>query len=194
VDERQDKVGPEFRSLIEKRIRTLQIVVLALAAGVVSFLVIAVIVRVTREPDQLAGLPVLTYVLLALAIVTLVFSLVFPERLFVRQRRKIAAGSWQPVLEGQETPQVATELLQAGDAGKLYLLFNQRTVITAGMREGAGFLATIAFFLEGQVVALVVGVLVAVLVLMLFPTSNRVHHWIEQQLQLLDRDRRLLRK
>ena len=83
----------------------------------------------------------------------------------------------------------------AGSAatGKLFGVYQTKTIIGAAMIEGAAFLNLVAYLLEGNPITLGLGLGLAVVIAALFPSPSRVANWIEQRLRLMDDNKMLAR-
>jgi len=188
---------PACKDAIARQVRIPQIIVGALAAGPVFFLVI-VIVLVQQGFSGTTDIgPILTYLAVAFAVLAVSARLIVPNLIVARARRGILSGTWhspQSVYSQSQHPQPAQEDLarffeQTGDAGKLFYVFHTRTIVAAAILEGTAFFGLIAYLSEGSLVALVLAVAMIIAVAAHFPTRSGVLEWIEGQLRLLERER-----
>jgi hypothetical protein len=139
---------------------TLRIIVLALAMGCVTFLVVAFVLRNSGERDAPpAGPPTLTIVAAALAAGAAVARAFVSPLVVASGRRRLASD----------------------DAKALAGLYTNRTILAAALLEGAAFAAGVAYLVEGRVAILVVGALLAAAVASHFPTASGMAGWIEDQ-------------
>ena len=100
-------------------------------------------------------------------------------------RKRIAQGTWQPPVR----PGYPPAPVPPDDAGKLLAVYQTALIIGAALLEGATFFLAIAYFLEGQILSLIVaGVLMGLLVAR-FPTRSRVAGWIDRELERIDQER-----
>ena len=83
---------------------------------------------------------------------------------------------------------------EAGDAGKLYMLLQSRTIVAAALLESPGFFWGIIHLLTHSPLSLIAAILLILGVAAHFPTRSRVIHWIENQLRLVDEERRFGRE
>jgi hypothetical protein len=172
-----DSDNPELKN----QVRTLQIVAGALLAGVVFFLVVVFVVRSQRQaPDQapVNDLPVITLVAVCLLVMELPLAFIVPGAILRTALRQIAAGVWKP-------PPGTDPATFASDSAKLLAVRTTTLILTLAMFEGVAFLSCLAYLIEGHPLAL--GVLgVAVLLMLLnFPTADRVQAWLDQQAERL---------
>src|SRR5262245_31451179 len=128
----------------------MQIIVGAMAAGVVSFFGVISIIGPTggRQPGDT---PMLTYTGVAFAVIGLVVWSVLPN-LLSKQARK-------SVLEG-DTRRLATN-------------FQTRLIIGCALLEGVAFVNIIAYMIEGQGVSLIIAGVLVLLLLSQIPTLDR---------------------
>jgi hypothetical protein len=160
------------------RLRTMQIIAAAILSGAVGFLVIAVFLRQGGAGAGAANTPLITYIILALAVVNIILSLVVPDMSAAAARRKIAQGAWMPA-----------QAMPPDDAGQLSIVYTTRLLIGLAMLEGATFALLIAYLVEGQAVSLIVAVLLIGAMAWRFPTRARLTAWIEEQERLLANER-----
>jgi hypothetical protein len=178
--------------------RTCQIIVAALVMGVVSFLVVVLLfvpksmmlAPVLAEAGPAgaaapapppAGLPIISYIALAMAVSVLVLSFVVPKLIVSNARSQIAKGTAPKTGKAEEA-----------EAAEFLPVYQTQLIIGAALLEGGAFFAAIAYMLERSPLALVAaGVLLGLLVTR-FPTTERVRAWIEKQLELLQQQRQAI--
>jgi hypothetical protein len=172
---------------LDQIIRTTQIIIGALIAGVTTFLVIVVLLvnlGVFGPPAGAANpannlpaaqpaqtIPILTYVSAGMGVVLLLASFSLPN---VVAAQVIRAAS-SPAQDGttKSTPSPGGSITAAH-------AFRTSAIIAGALVEAAAFFAGCAYLLEQNPIALVVcGVLLAALVLH-FPTRGRIERWIAQ--------------
>jgi len=163
--------GPnQFRDL-NQAVRVMQIITGALLAGVVFFVLVAVLpalIGVGPAPRKPENTPVLTYVAMGFALLQLGVRAVVPG---VVARQKLATMQDQ---------------LDDSDESRLRLASVYMTQMIIGMAlcEGAAFFALIAWMSEGNVFAIGTAGFLMLVMLTAFPTRDRVESWIRQQLEL----------
>jgi hypothetical protein len=175
---------PDLERRLSGCLRTLRIIVAALALGVIGFGVIAV---VQREQNPVAPPPPhpITYLALGFAALQVVLQAVVPDLMATRIRGGIARGTWPPPSPGMpETPK--------DDVRNLCLLFQTRAIIGAAFVESAAFFLVTAYLLEGQLIALGGAVVMLALLLVRFPTRPGLESWLAAQEDLLSQDRLVL--
>lgn len=167
-------------------LRSTQLIAVAMVFGVVSFLGVAMFVK--GLPNAPATMK--TYVLLGCTLPMLGVRFVLPDMVATAARRRIAEGTWQPPRTEDGNPAQALELIeQTGDAGRLAYSFLTRTILCTAPLEASAMLAVFAFLLEASLVALVAALVWIVVLAAQIPTESRLQHWLENQLELLRREK-----
>ncbi len=179
---------------VPKYVRVMQIIVGALALGCVFFLVIVLMIpRPAAEQAGEAG-PLLSYVAFAFLVAAIVARSVVPGVVVRTGRRSIARGTFRISTVEETASQARREALeQMGDAGRLLVLFQTKTIIATAILEGATFFLLIAYMMEHYAPVLVIAVAMITAIAAHMPTSRGVVHWIEDQLRLLREERSLER-
>lgn len=139
------------RDPIPQQVRAMQIIVFALAMGVVTFALVLLLVIGPGEREEAPGKefePIISYVGLAVAGGCAVVGVVLP-RVLARQM-PATAETYQTTL-----------------------------IIGAALFESPAFLNLTAYMLEGQAFSLAVAGVMLVFILLLFPTVGRVREWLE---------------
>jgi hypothetical protein len=127
---------------------------------------------------------------LQIIVAALVAGCVFPTIVVRKGRRQIARGTFS-LPQNRDAPLQGPreELDQMGDAGRLFLLYQTKTIIGAAMIEGITFFMLIAYLAERQAVALGIAVALILAVAAHMPTRTGVIHWIEDQLRFVEEER-----
>jgi len=175
-------IDEQTKQQIAGVVRTSQIIVAALAMGVVTFAVV-VVFFVSRGPALKGNL--LTLLAISFAGVALVLGLVIPQLITAANRRRIAAGAWQSSPNQGPMPD--------SDAGRLAMSYPAKLIAGAALFEGGCFFALVAYMLEGQPLSLGVAAVLLLCLLAHFPTLGRVEAWIEEQLRRVEDERRFSR-
>jgi hypothetical protein len=160
---------------LAQRLRVMQIIAFAVIAGPVVLLGIAVTL-VLRNGGGLAppaGLPIVSLVALA----TMGFSVLANA---VVTPAAVRTNLLHLAARGPEAP---------GESEALVQLRQTALILSLAIFEGATFLAGIAYMLEAQPWALALVAVGIVLMLMRFPTEDRVRRWLEEQREALTRIR-----
>jgi hypothetical protein len=146
-----------------------------------------------QQPGADDRVSVLTYVAVIVAVASILIRLVVPTAIMTRGRENIVRGNWD-LKQEERAPAGLVEFLEnTGDAGKLWLLFLTRTIVSAAVLEGAAFVCLVAYFIDHSALALAVSVALVLGLALHFPTRGSVVHWIEDQLRIVDHQRGLSR-
>lgn len=177
----QEKVG--------QRVVTVQIIVVALFVGSISFLAVAaalVHLAIVEPNKEIAW--TMNLVLILFLVGTFIVRVIALRRLDVQGRRRIAAGQWSlPGKAGEGDMAVFIE--QTGDAGRLFVSYQTQTVIAAGLPNGVALFGIIVYLLTQSMVGLAVALLMILVVAWHLPIRSRVVRWIEDQLELIGEER-----
>lgn len=170
------------KAVVAQATLTMQIIVGALAAGVILFFLVTLFVTAGEEAEPPEML-LLTYMSLAVAPAAILVALLFPGVLIRSQRETMLADVATP-------PAGPADGSPAQDAhSKLMRLiggYQTALIIRSAILEGAAFFALIAYMLEGQTwILLVVGVLMLFL-LSGIPTRSRVVDFIDQEQRVIE--------
>jgi hypothetical protein len=170
-------------------VRAMQIIVVALAMGIILFagIVVGVVVGPAQMQPQ-AGF--MTGLALPLAAVAIGLSFLVPRIVVNASRRRIAAGTWQVPSQGSAMPEALAKL---GDEGPLVFVYQTATIIGAALCEGPAFFALISAMIDKSPLGLAVAGVCLLMVLARFPTLRRVENWLDLQVRAMEEDRMLMR-
>ena len=155
-------------------LRTMRIIHAALCLGVVMLTVVLVVMRHTQKVQ--ADVPVMIYVGIAFAVMNIAAAWVVPASMDREMRKRILRSEGTPV--NTDDPQASWAML-----------YQSRLIVRCALLEGAAFFQPIAYLLAGHPISLVVlGILFLLLVLQ-FPTAERVRAWIDRQRDQLEQER-----
>lgn len=182
----------EDRDFIARTTRTSQIIIGALAMGLVFFIAIATLVPFQGVGGPPGGpvappTPIFTYMAFALGIPGFLFSIIVPKVIATAERRKIARGTWGQPADSQV--KASKDFSEGNDTAKLIAVFQTQLIIGAALNEGPAFFALIAYMLERNPLSLGLAVFLILGVAVRFPTQIRVEQWIDNQLQLILQER-----
>ena len=178
-----------------------QIIVGALIAGVLIFLVIATVVDLALKPDAgpparvgadagahpAQSVPILTYSAIVVGAACLPMSLIVPRLVAKQQRLAMVGGKSLPGQSPASTPALRPEAVPTAPIG-LPLAYLNQLIVGAAMNEGAAFFAGVAYLVEKNPIALAVALVLIAGLIARFPTASRVERWIEQQQEKLRED------
>lgn len=163
---RQDK--PAY---LAPAILQLRLIVLALAMGLGIFTSVALyLVHAGNGPLMGAADNLLTIILLGAAVGTLLMQFVVPSLVYGARRQLLAK---QPSVTRQQ----------------LLLAFQVRLVVGCALCEGAGFMAAMAYLMEGHFAALPFIAVALLLILIRLPSSDGLASWLDREEEWL-RDQR----
>jgi hypothetical protein len=163
------------RQYLARVIRPMQIIVAALAAGVLAFMVVALLVRGSREPAQAN----LVYIALAFSLIALVAWAILPNLMTNQARRQIAERSNPP--RGTTAPSA-----DVGEVGHLAAVYQTRLIIGAAILEGAAFFNLVAYLVEGHALGLAAAVVLLVMMILFhFPTFSRLEDWVRREMETI---------
>jgi hypothetical protein len=166
------------------RVRTMQIIAGALAAGSTIVLGIAVFLVQSRQgegvnanPDQL---PVVSLVAVVMLLIQIPMAVSLPAMITSKALANLADHA--PDTHVAAPGQVGYGL-PVGD--REYLLGVRQTtmIISMALVEGASFVGSIAYIVEGRLFVLTVSLVGILLILASFPTRDRVQMWLDAHLR-----------
>ena len=166
------------REYAQTAVRTIQIIVAALAAGVFAFIGVAIFL-VSRKNVKAAvpDPPILTYTSIGMAVAIVVSWLFVPS--------VVASGMKKAIIDGRSTDWgIVKSMPNAGELGvvvPLAVIYQTRTIIAAALLEGAAFFATVAYLIEHQSITLYVAIALAFLILAHIPTISRFESWLDSE-------------
>jgi len=185
-------VDDESRTIEDRLLGNLRLIVVALAAGSLTFLVVAVVVA-QQEAVPVVGNRLASYAALGLVCVGLAVRLLVRQVLAISGRRRILASTFRFGRPADDSP-MAQYMQQGGDRAKLFALSFARTIVSAAMIEGAAFLVLVVYLaLDRWPGNLLVAGLLIGFILLHFPTRGATDSWLDHQQRLLDDERQLAR-
>jgi len=157
---------PDPRPTLRIRLRVMQIIAGAIVFGAVITLAILSLVR-SLNPEPPGDPPLISYFALGFAGVGVAVSLVVSKRVAAGGRRRLASGP--------------TAKDARGEAGAWYPLYQTCMILQLAQLEGPTLFLIIAWFLEGWGVSLIATAVLIALMLLQFPTAERIERWAEAQ-------------
>ncbi len=163
---------------LRPNVLTLRIILGALATGVLVFAAIALVLRAGGGmPARGDGFDLLSVMAMGWTPLGLIASRVVPMLIVRNARAKIAAGTYLPGHQGASSPSASSE------SDVLIGLYQSNAIIAAALLEGSAFYCLVAYLLEGNPISLGLGFGLALVILLMMPSSQRMADWIEQQLR-----------
>ncbi len=175
------------REYIGKVALTLQIIVGALAGGVLMFLVIVIFLVSQNPPVANPTTPIITYSAYGMAFASIIASLVVPGLVSGRARQSLVDGDVSQWGLVKNLPNAA----ELGDVAPLAAIYQTRTIIGAALLEGAAFFACVAYLLEHQQLVLVVAGALLLMIARHFTTASGLESWIDNELATIQQMRQL---
>jgi hypothetical protein len=166
------------REKIAMQVRTLQIIVAALAIGCLTFAAIAVVLKSAPEPaEDEDRFPVVTSMALAFGGFALGAQAVLSPLLLKQTRQSL----------------VQQEGTSPDDAMRILSGYQTSTIVVAAFAEGACFFNLVAHMIDGSPYTLAMAGLLVLTILMRFPTVNGVADWLEREMRLVKEEREIHR-
>jgi hypothetical protein len=171
--------------VLAARLRTLQIIVAAMALGVLAFLVIVLLLPRDDPGDRL---PIISYIAVAYGVLACLAVSPITKAVVSSARRKIAR-------EGSVTPGAANKgdagdgEFAKSDLGKLVGLLAIKTLVNGAVYEGAALFLCVAYIVDHGPLTALLAVLLAAGVLSQTPTRDRAHRWLDDQRRQLEQER-----
>lgn len=183
----------EERSALAKPVRTLQIIVIGLLMGVMSFATLVIVLRQSADAKNPPSTPppsaqVLGYAALGVGGAALLLMPVLMNFLVGAGRRSIARGAAPTVTTHLSMQQESRPFMQS-EKGKLFQLYLTRTIIAAALIEGAALINLVACMQIVWLPNLYLIMLLAVALAAQTPTLARVERWLDRQERLLMHER-----
>jgi hypothetical protein len=170
------------REHIGSLVRPMQIIVFALTAGIATFIaVVATLPTRDQQAGQALREPIISYIAIGAAVMALIAWAIVPRLLASSMRQAIVDG--RPQQYGG-LPETTEEMRQINP---LIAVYQTTLIIGCAILEGAGFFNAVAYMLEHQQLNLLAAAVLAVMILMQFPTASRVVSWIEDESATIDR-------
>ncbi|HMP03105.1 MAG TPA: hypothetical protein PKD86_02920 [Gemmatales bacterium] len=162
----------------KERLRPMQIIVFALLQSLLFFALIAAFIAANSGPRP--ALPVsdevLRYALLGITGLCVVLSLVIPRWQVKSAIDRIAAGTWRA------HPHI-TQLYgdQDGDDAKLASVYQSQLIVGCALLEAPAAAGAVLTLATGSLEPLIVTAILFGLMLLRFPLSGTVSHWLDAQ-------------
>lgn len=170
-------------------VRTLQIIVTAMAVGAATFLAIAWIVpsRPILPTMEEGRPPVLSYAALVFGAAAILGGQMIANLITTAGRRKLA-GRARPVEAGRSVGDSPAPPGPEDVRSALLMLFTTRTIMGAAIDEAAALVLALAFLLEGQSGCAALGGVMVFALLLRIPSKDRAARWLAEQQRLLDQE------
>ena len=165
------------REQLKPLVRTMQIIVGALAIGVVNFLAVVIWIALSSN-DPAVDPPRLTYAAIGVAILAFAASALLAMFLAGRLKQELANTS--PIAGGG-----------VRDFRRYAGVYQTLLIIRCAILEGAAFFSLVSFMVEHHIGGVVLAMLLLLAILVQFPTMSRLESWIENELLTAEQMRHL---
>jgi hypothetical protein len=179
---------PNLLSLLTGRVRAMQLIIVAMAMGVLAFLAVAFFVH-TRvgAVDKTHKLHLVTPIALGYGIVALIGGPMLAGAMVTKGRRRLAQD------HATAPPDAGRASGFGGDAAdgravKLASLLVTKTILSGAIYEGAALFLGVAYLLNRGFLTAGCSLIMVAAILMQLPTRDRVGRWIEEQLRQIEQD------
>jgi hypothetical protein len=175
------------RAFLARATRTMQIIVGALAAGVISFFVVVLLID-SRGGAPPPEMPVLTYMALATAPAAILVATFFPGVVLRSQRQAILDGKSNFAAAGARGN---TTTPAEGRLMPLLGGYQTALIIRSAILEGAAFFALVAYMVEGKWWSLAAAGVLLLFLLTGMPTLSRVADAVEHERRAIEEMRQM---
>ncbi len=173
-------------SMADARVRTLQIIVTALALGVMLFLALVLFLGLGKEMRVDDRQPIITYVALACGLAAFVAGPVVSFFVAIASRGKLAAGLGRP---DAPAPTPADPSAEQRLKERIMGIFVAKIIIAAAIFEGAALFRCVAYMLDGNRLSAILAAILTAAILMEIPSRDRAKRWLVDQRRLVEQDR-----
>jgi hypothetical protein len=167
---------------LDAALKTMRIIVGALAVGVVNFLGIALFIR-SQNAAAPPEVPILSWVAVGCTALALALHVFLPGWVTKHLRQKLVQGKVPPVRINPAFAALPNQL------GFLMGIYQTQMLVGAALVEGASFLSLIAYLLEGEWFSLLLAGLLLVVLIAKFPSHAGFALWLERQRELIEQER-----
>jgi hypothetical protein len=167
-------------------IRNLQIIVAAVAAGPLPYLLFVIFAQEPpqAQPPAMGARWNMTMMSLAFALSALIARALVPAAIVDRARRAIAMKHDRSDDGATAAGGVEPQLALAG----LWSAYSTKTIVAVALLESACLFLIVTYSIERQPVALAAAIAFVVGIVCHFPTTVRAGQWLEDQLQRLEQE------
>ena len=162
----------------------MQIVALSLTTGAAIALAIFAIIRAGGHAPPAPQLPLITYFAAAFTGIVLLGRLIVPDKVAAATIRRIV---WQGQ-PGYSTHRVKMLRSEENRRAALVGVYQSRMILAMAPLEGVAFFLATTYFIEGQPLALGLGILLVFCQILHIPTRSRVERWVEIQEEKLQQE------
>jgi hypothetical protein len=172
------------REYVKLAVRTMQIIVAAMAAGVGVFFAVVLVISPNAKP---AGGPpaelLVSYIAAAAGLAGILAWAVVPRIITSGNRQAIVHGKLAPRAGLSQNLPMTDERMQIRP---IIAMYQTSLIVGCAILEGAAFFNLVAYMLEQQPMNLVVAGVLLLLLLTQIPTVSRLASWVESELTTID--------
>lgn len=155
---------------LKPSVRVLQIIVIALAAGVSAFTIVALNSSGSKtEPNAISNLTMIGGVV---AIIAVVMHVVIPQILI--------RGRIRHLIKADTVTDMHTELLGSKQVA---------TIIACALLEGSAFINVSVYMTQRNMISIWISLGLTAMILTYFPTVNRLSNWLERKTREIEDQR-----
>jgi hypothetical protein len=165
---------------MQRPLRVLRAVVALIGGGTLA-VVLVMAIWIQLNPVRRDGPPLLTWIALAWGPLAVLARCGLVPQVERSGRERIARGEFVPSKASQQARLVE----QRGDDGRLFLVFQTRSILAAAVLDGAALLGAAATRVDGNLMGAALGLGLCALILAGMPTAPRWTAWLERQRRLL---------
>jgi len=176
----------DWQEEIGERVWLVQVVVGGLLAGCLVFLGAAtLLVEFGMTPAKAGESMVLTWLAVVVAFGAVGARLLVPSFIIASNRQAILQGTGSLMQASSRDASVNQLLQRTGDAGRLWLGFLAKTILSSAIVEGATFFCLVAYWVDQSPLSLGLAIAFLIGLACQFPTRAGVIRWVQEQLDLL---------
>ncbi len=165
----------------------------AVVAGLVVFCIVYAVVAMVdpAEVDAADDGLVLTYTCIGFAVMSLIARAIVPTVIVARCRKKIARGESAIKIQEGHFSGAFERVQRSGDAGKMWMVFFVKTMVSAGIIDGAVMVLLVAFKIGRALPAMIAAAVMTLILAVHIPTRDGAFRWIENELALMEHEQHL---
>jgi hypothetical protein len=171
------------REHMGKLVRPMQVIVCALAFGVLVFMAVAIAVKPGAPAGQERE-PFLAYIAIVFTFAILAAWFIVPRTMVARLRKSMAGGQ---IAEHMQARAAATLTEEQRQIQPFIATYSTKLIVACALLEGAAFFNVVIYFLERQPFNLLIALALVLMILAHFPTTSCVTSWIEDETSEIDR-------
>jgi len=174
-------IDAQQQFFLGSRVRAMQIIIAAMAIGVLVFLVVAHFVHAkVGTIDKTHELDLITHIALAYGVAALIGGPILAGALVRFGRRRLAKVGGPATHRAGKASGFENKGLD-GHANQLISLLVSKTIICGAIFEGAALFLGVGYLLNRSILTAACSVIMVVALLMQMPSRDRAQRWLEEQ-------------